>query len=327
MHYSYLGNSGLKVSRLALGCMSFGDSSKGSHSWTLSPQDSKRLIHSAYDLGINFFDTANIYSLGSSEEILGSTIKESGLRDKVVIATKVYEAMTPGVLSGGLSRKAIFKEVEDSLQRLQTDYIDLYIIHRWDYNTPIEETMCALHDLIKLGKVRYIGASSMHTWQFVKAQYVATLNGWTRFISMQNHYNLINREEEREMIPYCASEGVGVTPWSPLARGKLARKAAGHNSLRSETDQVQSWLYESAKDNDLAIISELSLVASEIGVTQAQLSLAWLLSKPAVCSPIIGVTRLDQLQSLIPSCELKLTDAHRERLERIYLPHSACEYH
>lgn len=322
MQYSLLGNSGLKVSRLALGCMSFGESLQGAHPWTLSPDKSDVIIRKALDLGINFFDTANIYSLGSSEEILGSALKRFVPRADVVIATKVFEKMSASPLSGGLSRKEIFNQIDNSLTRLQTDYIDLYIIHRWDYETPIEETMHALHDLIKLGKVRYIGASSMRTWQFVKAQYTASMNGWTRFISMQNHYNLINREEEREMLPYCFSEGVGVTPWSPLARGKLINRG---DTNRSKLDKVQSWLYESAKQSDDKVISTLQDIALSKNFSCAQVALSWLLNKPGITAPIIGVTSVEQLCDNVKCLEVNLSQVDIEALERYYTPHTTPE--
>lgn len=325
MQYTKLGRSGLTVSRLGLGCMSFGDPARGTHPWTLNADQSERIIAKALDVGINFLDTANIYSQGSSEEIIGDVLVKLKARHSVVLATKVYEAMSGDPLSGGLSRHAIFHEIDASLKRLRTDYIDLYVIHRWDYHTPIEETMEALHDLIKMGKVRYIGASSMHAWQFVKAQYVATLNGWTRFVSMQSHYNLLNREEEREMQPFCAHEGVGLTPWSPLARGKLARGNA-EQSLRKETDKVQAWLYESAVESDREIIEVVSSIANERGTSNVQVALAWLLRQPAVASPIIGVTRMEQLEELVASLSLELADDELSRLSAPYTPHAAPEY-
>ncbi|MCT6795049.1 aldo/keto reductase [Klebsiella pneumoniae subsp. pneumoniae] len=323
MEYSLLGHSGLKVSRLALGCMSFGDSDKGAHAWTLDYKESEKIICKALDLGINFFDTANIYSLGSSEETLGRCLKKHVNRSNVIIATKVYEKMDDSPVSGGLSRREIFTQIDNSLRRLQSEYIDLYIIHRWDYNTPIEETMEALHDLIKIGKIRYIGASSMHAWQFVKAQYTATIHGWNRFISMQNHYNLINREDEREMIPYCCAEGVGVTPWSPLARGKLAKSVV---TKRSQTDKVISWLYESAKKSDDDIIISLNKLSVERGYTNAQIALSWLLGKSGIVSPIIGATSIEQLIDNAKCVEIKLEPSEVYELERHYTPHLAPEY-
>jgi aryl-alcohol dehydrogenase-like predicted oxidoreductase len=318
-----LGNSGLKVSRLALGCMSFGEPSRGAHAWTLTSDKSNPIIRKALELGINFFDTANVYSLGSSEEILGNALKQYTTRSDVVIATKVFHKMSDSPLSGGLSRKEIFQQIDDSLKRLQTDYVDLYIIHRWDYDTPIEETMEALHDLVKMGKVRYIGASSMHAWQFVKAQYIATLNGWTRFISMQNHYNLINREEEREMLPYCINEGVGVTPWSPLARGKLTNKG---ETSRAELDEVKSWLYESAKQSDDKIIEVLKEVALSKNFTTAQVALSWLLNKPGVVAPIIGATSVEQLSDNAKCLDISLSKEDILALEQYYVPHATPEY-
>ncbi|MEQ1976843.1 MULTISPECIES: aldo/keto reductase [unclassified Xenorhabdus] len=322
MQYCHLGKSGLIVSRLALGCMSFGDSTKGAHTWTLDYTQSKKIITKSLDLGINFFDTANVYSIGSSEEIVGTCLKKYAKRDDVVIATKVYEKMTDSPLSGGLSRKEIFTQVNASLKRLQTDYIDLYIIHRWDDNTPIEETMLALNDLIQSGKVRYIGASSMRTWQFIKAQFVARMNGWAPFISMQNHYNLINREEEREMLPYCVSEGIGVTPWSPLARGKLAKST---DTTRTQSDKVLSWLYESAKQSDEKIISVLNEIAANKECKPAHVALAWLLSKPSIASPIVGVTSVEQLIDNTCCMNVSLSNDEIAALEEFYTPHARAE--
>ncbi|TFH90270.1 aldo/keto reductase [Vibrio ouci] len=322
MEYCNLGNSGLKVSRLALGCMSFGNPVQGAHNWTLSKGESERIIRKSLDLGINFFDTANIYSLGSSEEFLGQCLKKYAYRDDVVVATKVYEKMVDSPNSGGLSRKEIFAQVNQSLQRLNTDYIDLYIVHRWDDRTPIEETMSALNDLVRMGKVRYIGASSMRAWQFVKAQYVALINGWTQFVSMQNHYNLINREEEREMIPFCLSEGVGVTPWSPLARGKLAKSS---ETSRSRTDKVLEWLYSSAEQSDEKIISTLNDIANQKNSKPAHIALAWLLSKPAVTSPIVGATSVEQLVDNVRCFDIELAEEEIMALEKFYTPHTAAE--
>ncbi len=323
MQYSTLGNSGLKVSRLALGCMSFGEPSRGAHGWTLTSDKSNPIIQKALELGINFFDTANVYSLGSSEEILGNALKQYTTRSDVVIATKVFNKMSDSPLSGGLSRKEIFQQIDDSLKRLQTDYVDLYIIHRWDYETPIEETMEALHDLIKIGKVRYIGASSMHAWQFIKAQYTATLNGWTRFISMQSHYNLISREEEREMLPYCISEGIGLTPWSPLARGKLTNKS---ETKRAELDEVKSWLYESSKQSDEKVIIALKEVAVSKNCSAAQVALSWLLNKPGIVAPIIGATSVEQLCDNIKCLDVNLSKEDMKALEQYYAPHATPEY-
>ena len=322
MIYSHLGKSGLIVSRIALGCMSFGESSRGVHPWTLDFASSEKIILKSLDMGINFFDTANIYSLGSSEEIIGECLKRHAKRDDVVIATKVYEKMTDAPQSGGLSRKEIFSQVDQSLKRLQTDYIDLYIIHRWDSNTPIEETMSALNDLVRSGKVRYIGASSMRAWQFIKAQNVARNNGWMPFISMQNHYNLIYREEEREMLPYCFSEGIGVTPWSPLARGRLAKSV---ETIRKQSDKVQSWLYESAKASDARVITVVNEIARNKGCKPAHIALAWLLSHPGVTSPIIGVTSVEQLTDNISSVEITLEEHEIYALEEFYTPHSTAE--
>ncbi|MEQ2026715.1 aldo/keto reductase [Xenorhabdus szentirmaii] len=322
LQYCQLGKSELIVSRLALGCMSFGDSTKGAHTWTLDYIQSEKIITQSLELGINFFDTANVYSLGSSEEILGACLKKHAKRDDVVIATKVYEKMIDSPLSGGLSRKEIFTQIDASLKRLRTDYVDLYIIHRWDDNTPIEETMLALYDLIQSGKVRYIGASSMRTWQFIKAQFVARMNGWSQFISMQNHYNLINREEEREMLPYCVSEGIGVTPWSPLARGKLANHT---DTIRSQTDKVLSWLYESAKQSDKKIISVLNEIAASKECKPAHVALAWLLSKPSIASPIVGVTSTEQLIDNARCMNIALSNDEVAALEEFYTPHARAE--
>ncbi|WP_304452168.1 aldo/keto reductase [Nocardiopsis sp. YSL2] len=325
MQYTRLGSSGLKVSRLALGCMSYGDPALGTHPWSLPEKEGTRFIAEALDLGINFFDTANIYSLGTSEEILGAAVRGSARREDVVIATKVYEAMREGPLAGGLSRGAILQELDASLRRLGTDYVDLYIIHRWDHETPIEETMETLHDVVRSGKVRYIGASSMHCWQFVKAQYVADLHGWTRFVSMQNHYNLINREEEREMIPYCRAEGIGVTPWSPLARGKLARDWDAR-SKRTEGDPIQERFYGPTERADRAVVRAVGEVAAARGVPLAQVALVWLLQQPAVASPVIGATRSEHLHDAVAALDLRLEADELSRLAEPYIPHAVVEY-
>ncbi|MGX7824308.1 aldo/keto reductase [Actinokineospora sp. 24-640] len=325
MEYARLGSSGLKVSRVALGCMSYGDPGRGTHPWSLAEEQAGPFIAQALELGINFFDTANMYSLGSSEEIVGSAIRRLTKREDVVVATKVYFPIGEGPLSGGLSRGAIMRELDASLRRLGTDYVDLYIIHRWDYETPIEETMRALHDVVRAGKVRYIGASSMHTWQFVKAQYTADLHGWTRFVSMQNHYNLINREEEREMLPYCHAEGVGVTPWSPLARGKLTRDWDAE-SPRTGGDPVTAALYGATEQADRRVAQVVADIAAERGVPRAQVALAWLLAQPAVTSPIIGATKPHHLTDAVDALKVELSAEEMARLTEHYVPHAIAGY-
>src|ERR1700754_2013307 len=280
MDYVKFGKTGLDVSRLCVGCMTFGVADRGAHSWTLDEDKSRPLIKQALEAGINFFDTANVYSDGTSEEILGRALKDFVRRDDVVIATKVHSRMRPGPNGRGLSRKAIMSEIDNSLRRLGTDYVDLYQIHRWDDHTPIEETMEALHDVVKAGKARYIGASSMFAWQFAKALYTADLHGWTRFVSMQNYYNLIYREEEREMMRLCAAEGIGVIPWSPLARGKLTRPWAADATKRSETDQFSKAIYSKTEEADKKVVDRLGEVAQRRGISRATLALSWMLSKP-----------------------------------------------
>jgi len=319
MKYAKLGNTGLEVSRICLGCMSFGDAASGNHEWTLDEATSRPFIQAALDAGINFFDTANVYSLGSSEEIVGRALADMADRDEVVIATKVHGAMRRGRNAMGLSRKAIMTEVDASLRRLGTDYIDLYQIHRWDPRTPIEETMEALHHLVEVGKVRYIGASSMWAWQFSKAQYTATLHGWTRFVSMQNHYNLLNREEEREMMPLCLDQGVGVIPWSPLARGRLTRDWDA-TTARSETDEFGKTLYDTSAD-DRAIVERVAEVAAARGASRATVALAWMLSKPFVTAPIVGATKPHHIDDAVAAVDLELTEEELARLEEPYGPH------
>jgi aryl-alcohol dehydrogenase-like predicted oxidoreductase len=327
MEYTNLGQTGLKVSRITLGCMSYGEPAKGaltpgSHAWTLNEQDSQPFLRQALDAGINFFDTANVYSSGASEEVLGRFLKAHASREEIVIATKVHGAMRPNDPNGrGLSRKAIFTEVEHSLRRLQTDYIDLYQTHRWDYDTPIEETLEALHDVVKSGKVRYIGASSMYSWQFAKALYLADLHCWTRFVSMQNHYNLIYREEEREMMPLCVAEGVGVLPWSPLARGRLARPWTAEPTRRLETDQFGKGMYAPTADADHKVVDRLEELSKQRGISQAQLALAWMLTKPFVTSPIIGATKPGHLADAIAALDVKLAPEEIAVLEEPYVPH------
>jgi len=310
-----LGTSGLKVSRICLGCMSFG----GGADWMLPEQPSFAIVRKALDLGINFFDTANVYSEGESEQILGRALREFGVkREDVVIATKVHGVMRPGPNGGGLSRKAILTEIDNSLRRLGTDYVDLYQIHRWDYATPMEETLGALHDVVKAGKARYIGASSMYAWQFSKALYVSQLNGWTRFVSMQNHYNLLYREEEREMNPLCRDQGIGLIPWSPLARGRLTRPW-DETTARSETDQFGSTLYA---EGDRTIVDAVTKVADQRGISRAQVATAWILSKPGVAAPIIGATKPHHLDDAIAAVDIKLAPEEIDALETPYQPHS-----
>jgi aryl-alcohol dehydrogenase (NADP+) len=320
MKYVKLGNTGLDVSRICLGCMSYGEPDKGTHEWSLDEQASRPFIQRALDQGINFFDTANVYSLGSSEEIVGRALAEMANRDEIVIATKVHGSMRSGRNAIGLSRKSIMTEVDASLRRLGTEYIDLYQIHRWDARTPIEETMEALHDVVKAGKARYIGASSMYAWQFSKAQYTATLNGWTRFVSMQNHYNLLNREEEREMLPLCADQGVGVIPWSPLARGRLTRDW-DTQTKRSETDEFGKVLYDTSA-NDRVIVDRVAEVAAERDLPRAQIALAWMFSKPVITAPIIGATKPEHIDDAVAAVELRLTAEEIARLEEPYTPHT-----
>ena len=319
MKYVKLWNSGPEVSQICLGCMSFGESGMGTHAWTLNEETSRQFMKKSLDAGINFFDTANVYSLGTSEEFVGRALRDYALRDEVVVATKVHGTMRKGRNAAGLSRKAIMTEVDHSLRRLGMDYIDLYQIHRFDPTTPIEETMEALHDVVKAGKARYIGASSMWAWQFSKAQYVAEQHGWTKFISMQNHYNLLNREEEREMMPLCVDQGVGVIPWSPLARGRLTRDWDNATS-RSETDEFGKGLY---KPEDQVIVERVAEVARELGAPRAQVALAWVLSKPFVTSPIVGATKDAHIDDAIAACELQLSAEHIARLEEPYTPHES----
>jgi len=321
MEYVKFGKTGLGVSRLCIGCMTYGIPDRGRHPWTLDEEKSRPLIKQAVELGINFFDTANVYSDGTSEEILGRALKEFTRREDVVIATKVHGRMRPGPNGAGLSRKAIFGELDNSLRRLGTDFVDLYQIHRWDPTVPIEETMEALHDVVKAGKVRYIGASSMYAWQFSKALYTSRLRGWTEFVSMQNHVNLLNREEEREMLPLCADQGVAVMPWSPLARGRLTR-AWNESSSRQETDEFGKKLYTQFPDSDRLIVDQVSAIASARGVPRAQVALAWLLQKKGVTSPIVGASKPDHLKDAVAALSLKLTAEEVASLEKPYVPHS-----
>ncbi|WP_328407839.1 aldo/keto reductase [Streptomyces violaceus] len=317
MQYVKLGSTGLDVSRICLGCMTYGLPDRGRHEWTLDEEASRPLIRQAIEAGINFFDTANVYSDGTSEEIVGRALRDFARRDEIVLATKVHGRMRPGPNGGGLSRKAIITELDQSLTRLGTDYVDLYQIHRFDPYTPVEETMEALHDVVKAGKVRYIGASSMYAWQFSKAQYTARLNGWTRFVSMQNHYNLVYREEEREMLPLCADQGVGVLPWSPLARGRLTRDW-DTTTERSATDTFGSNLYQ---EGDRTIVEAVTRIAADRDVPRAQVALAWLLHQSTVTAPIVGASKPRHLEDALAAVELQLTDKELEELERPYTPH------
>src|ERR1700738_1579127 len=306
MKYTKLGRTGLDVSRICLGCMSYGGGNLGNHAWSLPEEESRPFIKKALEAGINFFDTANRYSLGSSEEILGRAMKDFARRDEVVIATKVYGRMRPGPNGSGLSRKAIMMEIDASLRRLGTDYVDLYQIHRWDYGTPIEETLEALHDVVKAGKTRYIGASSMHAWQFARALGVSERHGWTRFISMQNLVNLLYREEEREMLPLCAAEGIGVIPWSPQARGRLTRDW-DYTSTRTETDEAITRLFAKTEEADKKVVERVAAVAAARGISRAQVALAWLLAKPVITAPIVGATKLHHLDEALASVKVKLS--------------------
>ena len=321
MQYVNLGKTGMKVSRLCLGMMSYG--SKKWREWILEEEESKPFIKRALDAGINFFDTADVYSLGESERVTGNILKEIGVkRENIVVATKVRGEMSDDVNDRGLSRKHILDSIEKSLQRLQMDYVDLYQIHRWDYETPIEETMEALNDVVRAGKARYIGASSMFTWQFAKALHTSEKHGWTKFISMQNHYNLVYREEEREMIPFCQDQGIGLLPWSPMARGFFAgdrKRGGGGETSRANNDPFAKGLY--FRDEDFAVAECAAEVAKERGVTASQIALAWVLNKPYVHSPIIGATKMDHLEQAIAAVDIKLSDDELKRLEEPYKPH------
>ncbi|AIQ24041.1 MULTISPECIES: aldo/keto reductase [unclassified Paenibacillus] len=320
MEYIKFGNTGMDVSRICLGCMSFGKVLPGGHQWVLDEENSRPIIKRALELGINFFDTANIYASGSSEEIIGRALKDYANRDEIVLATKVWGQMRPGPNGGGLSRKAIMSEIDNSLKRLGTDYVDLYIIHRWDYNTPIEETMEALHDVVKSGKARYIGASAMYAWQFQKALHVAEKNSWTRFVSMQNHLNLIYREEEREMMPLCQDQKIAVTPYSPLASGRLIRDWS-ETTRRSETDLIQKSKYDSTADVDRLIVERVASLAEKRGVPRTHIALAWLLQKASVAAPIVGATKIAQLEDSVDALAVKLSPEEISFLEELYVPH------
>ena len=318
MDYVKLGSTGLDVSRICLGCMSFGDPERGAHPWSIGPDKARPIIRQALDAGINFLDTANVYSDGSSEEIVGQALADFTHREEIVLATKVNGRMRPGANGAGLSRKAIMTEIDNSLRRLQTDYVDLYQIHRFDHTTPVEETMEALDDVVKAGKALYIGASSMCAWEFSKMLYVAERHGWSRFVSMQDHYNLLYREEEREMLPLCEDQGIGVIPWSPLARGRLTRKWDDVTE-RSRTDEFGKRLYS---DDDRAIVDAVANVAEKRGASRAQVALAWLLSKPVVSAPIVGVTSPEQLADLLGALSVELSAEEIEQLEAPYEPHA-----
>ncbi len=321
MTYTNLGTTGLKVSSLCLGCMTFGIPDRGSHAWTLPESESRPILRRAVELGINFFDTSNSYSDGTSEEITGKLLRECTSRDDVVIATKVFHRTRPGPNGAGLSRKAIMMEIDASLQRLGTDYVDLYQIHRWDYDTPIEETLEALHDVVKAGKARYIGASSMHAWQFAKALFTADQLGFTRFATMQNHLNLMYREEEREMIPLCIDQGVGLIPWSPLARGRLTRPW-NTATPRLATDEVLDRLYRHTEDADRRVAEQVQAVADARGVPMARVALAWVLQQPGVSSPIVGASKVAHLDDLAAALDLTLSDDECAALEAPYIPHA-----
>jgi aryl-alcohol dehydrogenase (NADP+) len=319
MQYTRLGKSGLVVSRICLGCMSFGNPNAGTHNWTLPEAESRPIMRAAWEAGVNFYDTANVYSAGTSEEIVGKILKELGPRDEYVLATKVNGQMRPGPNGQGQSRKAIMWQIDESLRRLGTDYVDLYQIHRFDQNTPIEETLEALHDIVKAGKARYIGASSMHAWQFLKLLMTADLRGWTRFISMQDHLNLMHREEEREMLPLCLEEGIGVIPWSPLARGKLARPW-GEVTDRTSGDEFGQTLYTPTDEANEAINAAVAGIAEARGLKMAQVALAWVLQKEPVTAPIVGATKLGHVTDAVGALELTLSPEEIARLEAPYRP-------
>jgi aryl-alcohol dehydrogenase-like predicted oxidoreductase len=322
MEYVNLGKSGLKVSRICLGCMSYGDPAKWIHSWVLNEEQGRPFIKAALEKGINFFDTANVYSLGASEQILGRAIRDFAHRDDVVIATKIHGQMRAEPNGRGLSRKAILTEIDSSLKRLGMDYVDLYQTHRWDYETPIEETLEALHDVVKAGKARYIGASSMYAWQFCKAIHLADTKGWTRFISMQPHYNLLYREEEREMLGLCREEQIGVIPWSPLARGRLTRPWNSESTKRLETDGFGKTVYGKTEGADRIVIDRVAAIAQQRNLPQAQIALAWLLHQPDVTAPIIGATKPQQLDDAVAAVNVKLSPEEIKHLEEAYIPHT-----
>jgi aryl-alcohol dehydrogenase-like predicted oxidoreductase len=326
MRYTRLGASGLKVSRICLGCMAYGDGAKGNHPWAMGETEALPFFKQAIEAGINFFDTANVYSGGASEEITGRALKQFARRDEIVIATKVHGEMRPADANGkGLSRKAILTEIDHSLKRLQVDYVDLYQIHRWDYDTPIEETLEALHDVVKAGKARYIGASSMWAWQFMQALALQKANNWSRFVSMQNHLNLLYREEEREMLPLCRDQGIGVIPWSPLARGRLAR-AADEKTNRSETDKFGAYLYRKTEDADRAVIDKVGEIAATRDIQRAHVALAWMLAKPGITAPIVGATKTSHIADAVAALDVTLSDDDIKALEAPYVPHAVAGF-
>ncbi|MBP6126508.1 MAG: aldo/keto reductase [Leptotrichiaceae bacterium] len=321
MEYVKFGNTGMDVSRICLGAMGFGDPDKWIHKWVLNENESREIIKKALELGINFFDTANSYSLGESEKILGKALKDFAQRDEIVIATKVFNTMKKDrANSSGLSRKHIMNEIDNSLNRLETDFIDLYITHRWDYNTPIEEIMSALNDVVKSGKARYIGASAMFAWQFQKAQFIAEKNGWTKFVSMQNHYNLLYREEEREMIPLCKDQKIALTPYSPLAGGRLTRDLT-ETTLRGNTDEIARMKYDGSLEQDKIVIERVKEIAEKYNVQRAEVALSWLFKKDQVVSPIIGATKFSHLETAVSALNLKLSEEDINYLEEVYVPH------
>lgn len=322
MEYTRLGNTGLKVSRLCLGCMTYAEPGRGMHPWALGEEQSRPFISRALEAGINFFDTADAYSGGTSEEILGRALRDFARRDEVVIATKLFYPWGGKPNQGGLSRKAVMTAIDASLRRLGTDYVDLYQTHRWDYETPIEETLEALHDVVKAGKARYIGASSMYAWQFSKALHLADAHGWTRFVSMQPHYNLIYREEEREMFGLCRDQGIGVIPWSPLARGRLARPWGGEaGTSRAATDKISGMLYDKTQDADRTVVESVGRIAAARGVPYSQVALAWMLQKPLITAPILGASKPQHLEDALAALTLKLSPQEVATLEECYVPH------
>ncbi len=318
MRFTKMGRTGVDVSVICLGCMGFGEADLGKGKWSVDEDSSREIIRGALQAGVNFFDTANVYSLGSSEEFTGRALRDMANREEIVLATKVYMPMREGPNSGGLSRKAIMAEIDNSLRRLETDYVDLYQIHRWDYDTPIEETLEALDSVVQSGKARYIGASSMWAWQFARALALQDRHGWARFATMQDHYNLLYREEEREMLPLCEAEGVGAIPWSPLARGRLARPWDAETA-RTETDEFGKALY---RDEDRQIVDRVGEVAERLGTSSAQVALAWLLGKPEVTAPIVGVTKPEHLQEAVKAVDLELSDEDTRAIEDLYEPHA-----
>lgn len=326
MDYRRLGRTGLQVSALTLGCMSFGEPGRGRQQWTLDEDASRDIIKTALEAGVTTFDTANVYSAGSSEEIVGRALADFARRDEIVLASKVHGRMRPGPNGAGLSRAAIMTEVEHSLRRLRTDYLDLYQIHRWDYDTPIEETLSALDDLVRAGKVRYLGASSMFAWQFAQALAVSERHGWARFDSMQNHLNLLYREEEREMMALCLHEGIGVIPWSPLARGRLARAPDAPATDRANTDGFQRTLYDATQAADARVIDAVGTVAAQRGLPRAQVALAWVLARPGVAAPIVGASKPHHLADAVAALSITLTDDENRQLEEHYVPHAVAGF-